>query len=231
MYKNKKKSYKMMLVLLILVAIIMMATMSCTKANPVSPYGTKQVPGELIIRLNDDIREEMFEEFILDYSRYELGHKETISDNRNTHLFSFNPKIIKDKVFLEMIRNDIRVYSAQFNFVYIPTPKIVLHGNDPNPFTDETMIIFTLVNISQLKMEIYNSKGQNVRTIVNLNDSLYVSTRDPFGEYYHAIWDGTDDSNKRVEYGKYFYRIISNAGINIGEMDFVENLKIIGGVE
>ncbi|MCF7912051.1 MAG: T9SS type A sorting domain-containing protein, partial [Candidatus Cloacimonetes bacterium] len=51
-----------------------------------------------------------------------------------------------------------------------------------------------------VRMEVYNVKGQKIRTLVNENM--------PAGTY-QAIWNGTDDHNRKVASGIYFYKMIS----------------------
>jgi len=44
-----------------------------------------------------------------------------------------------------------------------------LSQNIPNPFSDSTTIFFTLMENSSVKLEVYNSQGQRVTTIINSN--------------------------------------------------------------
>ncbi len=73
-----------------------------------------------------------------------------------------------------------------------------LIGNYPNPFNPETVIKFSIKNEGNVKLEIYNTKGQYVRTLVY--EYLEPS-------YYGIIWDGKDESNKPVSSGIYFYKL------------------------
>jgi len=80
-----------------------------------------------------------------------------------------------------------------------------LSQNYPNPFNPLTTIPFT-VNSSQLTVNspvrttltIYSILGQKVRTLVN---------EDKVPGEYQVIWDGKDDSGKKVGSGIYFYRL------------------------
>ncbi len=74
----------------------------------------------------------------------------------------------------------------------------VLQQNYPNPFNNITRIPFTLNTESQVILQIFNSRGQQVRTLVN--QTLTADT-------YTLTWDGTDHSGHRVASGVYVYRL------------------------
>jgi len=82
------------------------------------------------------------------------------------------------------------------------TPVVLteLAGNYPNPFNPETTIAFSLADTEIVTIDIYNMKGQKVRTLVN----------DRFDSGRHSIvWNGTDDNGRYVASGIYFYRMKS----------------------
>ena len=73
--------------------------------------------------------------------------------------------------------------------------------NFPNPFRTSTTISFYLSreNSSKTKIEIYNIKGEKIRTLpVALNSSE---------EKYSVVWNGKDNFGKSVDSGIYFYKI------------------------
>ncbi|MCK4312984.1 MAG: right-handed parallel beta-helix repeat-containing protein [Candidatus Cloacimonetes bacterium] len=77
-------------------------------------------------------------------------------------------------------------------------------SNHPNPFNSETTITFSLTakDAKNAKIEIYNLKGQKVKTFPNpqINKS----------SNQQIIWDGTDDNNKPVSSGIYLYKLKVN---------------------
>lgn len=83
--------------------------------------------------------------------------------------------------------------------------KTILYANYPNPFNPETRIAFYLAEETKVKLEIYNIRGQLIRTLMN-------EIR-PAGEGY-VVWDGTDEENRGVASGVYLYRF--TAGIHTG---------------
>ncbi len=84
-----------------------------------------------------------------------------------------------------------------------------LIGNYPNPFNPSTTISFETTNSHELsQIEIYNLKGQKVKTL----DILESAGPSPFfadGVGYSIIWNGTDDGGKPVSSGVYFYKLKS----------------------
>jgi hypothetical protein len=93
----------------------------------------------------------------------------------------------------------------------VEKPYIVsLQGNYPNPFNPETTITFIVGNAFMrsigtdksvpysVSIDIYNTKGQKVRSLVNGSFSQ--------GEH-KVVWNGTDDRGVSVGSGVYFYRM------------------------
>ncbi|MCD4818881.1 MAG: T9SS type A sorting domain-containing protein [Candidatus Cloacimonetes bacterium] len=68
--------------------------------------------------------------------------------------------------------------------------------NYPNPFNPETTIKYQLSESGMVQMEIYNVKGQKVKTLVNIALDK---------GYYDVVWAGDDDNNRKVSSGIYFY--------------------------
>ncbi|KQC08498.1 MAG: hypothetical protein APR54_04605 [Candidatus Cloacimonas sp. SDB] len=71
-----------------------------------------------------------------------------------------------------------------------------LVGNYPNPFNPETKINFNLAAEENVKITVFNIKGQKVITLV---DELL-----PAG-IHSAKWNGKDQNNRNVTSGVYFY--------------------------
>jgi hypothetical protein len=73
-----------------------------------------------------------------------------------------------------------------------------LNKNYPNPFNPQTSISYSLKQAGPVKIEIFNIKGQLVRTLVN--------TTKKAGKY-NAVWFGQNDSGSKVGSGIYFYKM------------------------
>jgi hypothetical protein len=70
----------------------------------------------------------------------------------------------------------------------------------PNPFNSETTISYTLPAKGQVCLDIYNSKGQLVKRLLNESQ--------PKGKH-SLTWNGTDDNGHSVASGLYLCRITS----------------------
>jgi len=92
----------------------------------------------------------------------------------------------------------------------IPAVENVISAtNYPNPFNPSTTIAFSLPLAGIATVEIYNLKGQKVRSLLH--------ARLPSGDH-KAIWDGSNDNNQPVSSGIYFYRINSGKQSRTGKM-------------
>jgi len=76
-----------------------------------------------------------------------------------------------------------------------------LYQNNPNPFNMNTMITFDVPNIQSgsvpVRLEIYNTRGQLVKRLVDQNKQA---------GRYTVTWNGSDDFGRLVSSGVYFYR-------------------------
>jgi len=87
-----------------------------------------------------------------------------------------------------------------------------LEQNYPNPFNPSTTIRYALAKRSDVLLEVFNTLGQRVRTLVSAPQMT--------GEYA-VTWDGTGDSGAHVASGVYFYRL------RTGEFTAVRKLAMI----
>jgi hypothetical protein len=76
---------------------------------------------------------------------------------------------------------------------------LMLRQNYPNPFSKSTSISFNNCKNNVLNLNIYNIRGQLVKTL--LDRASFKS-----GEH-SANWDGTDNAGKRLAAGIYFYKL------------------------
>ena len=77
----------------------------------------------------------------------------------------------------------------------------LLHQNFPNPFNPSTTISFSIQNDSQVKLSLFNIKGQKVKTL----------TYNEFTKGDHSIiWNADDESGEPVSSGIYFYKLNVN---------------------
>ncbi len=84
------------------------------------------------------------------------------------------------------------------NDIVLAKNNLKLHPNYPNPFNPSTAIRFELSKTENVKLDIYNVKGQLVKTLVNgmRNQGQHKVT-----------WNGSDNTGKTVTNGIYFYKL------------------------
>jgi len=73
-----------------------------------------------------------------------------------------------------------------------------LIGNYPNPFNPETTIEYALNEPGNIYLEVYNIRGQKVRTLVSEFKEI---------GYHSVIWDGNDSNGNQIGSGIYFYQL------------------------
>ena len=74
----------------------------------------------------------------------------------------------------------------------------LLRQNYPNPFNPSTTIKYSLPKSANVEVQIYNSIGQRIKTLVNQFQSN--------GEY-SLQWDGNNDFGQKAASGTYIYQI------------------------
>ncbi len=82
------------------------------------------------------------------------------------------------------------------NNVNVVTTELL--GNYPNPFNPETTLSYNLREAGLVTLDIFNIKGQKVKSLVNANQTQGNHT---------VVWNGKDDNNRSVASGVYFYKM------------------------
>jgi len=77
---------------------------------------------------------------------------------------------------------------------------IRLEGNGPNPFSTETTIRYFTAAPGAVEIKIYNIAGQHLITLEQKNNT---------GGEAEFVWNGLDDSGRRVASGVYLYTLYS----------------------
>jgi len=80
----------------------------------------------------------------------------------------------------------------------VPIPT-ALNGNFPNPFNPETTIKFSIKHREVASLEIFNIKGQKVKSFGNF-----------VAGSHEVVWKGKNDLGKSVSSGVFFYRLKSD---------------------
>jgi hypothetical protein len=75
---------------------------------------------------------------------------------------------------------------------------VELSQNYPNPFNPETTIDFNLTAAGRVELNVYNLKGELVKTLVE---------KELAGGNHSTHWNGADNQGNSVPSGLYFYRL------------------------
>jgi parallel beta-helix repeat protein len=75
-----------------------------------------------------------------------------------------------------------------------------LYQHYPNPFNPETRIQYSLSKTTHIRIDIFNTLGQKIRTLVNEQKSA---------GSYTVVWDGSLDTGEMAPSGVYIYRLIT----------------------
>ncbi len=108
---------------------------------------------------------------------------------------SRNDHIMNTRKILASLRNPENTQSQ-----VIPL-KPVLYNCYPNPFNPSTNIRYFIPQKSRVKLNIYNVRGQKVKTLLD---------SDMEKGQYQIVWNGNNNQNKKVASGMYFYKLESN---------------------
>lgn len=88
-----------------------------------------------------------------------------------------------------------------------------LFNNHPNPFNSETEIQLALPKSSEVVLKIYNTLGQEIKTLVN---AQYAPGT------YQVRWDGTDNLGNSVASGIYIYMLQAGDFISQKKMSLIK---------
>ena len=95
---------------------------------------------------------------------------------------------------------------APYGYLYVGVDDDKLDGNDgyyleqntPNPFSSNTEISYSIPQQSFVSLNVYNFKGELVRTLQNSQQAA--------GKYT-VQWNGLNETGSAINPGIYFYRL------------------------
>jgi hypothetical protein len=84
-----------------------------------------------------------------------------------------------------------------------------LYNNFPNPFNPTTTISFDIVSDTNVRIDVYNIKGQLVKTLVDAPHSVGA---------HRVNWDGKDATGRDVASGVYLYQMSTDTHTDVKKM-------------
>ena len=91
----------------------------------------------------------------------------------------------------------------------IPVMATALNGNYPNPFNPETTISYSVMKPGRVRLQIYNIKGQLVRSLVD---------EDHAAGHYKRVFDGKDNNGRSLASGVYLIRMTAPGYEKVSKM-------------
>jgi len=122
-----------------------------------------------------------------------------------------NPRIFNGRIDIGAYecQDTISVDEPDTSFIH----NLYLFQNTPNPFTNETEILFITADYTRVEdytLSIYNTKGQLVRRFDGTTNDFWVKTK--------IIWNGTDEHGRQVAPGTYLYKLEYNGNAVVRKM-------------
>jgi hypothetical protein len=111
---------------------------------------------------------------------------------------------INDEIMIMTNDNDLPVITIPITLVAVSNTDLVnpavtaLNGNFPNPFNPTTAIRFSLKEAGLVKLNVYNLKGQLIKSLVKSDMSA---------GNHQILWNGEDERGSSVSSGIYLYRM------------------------
>ena len=127
-----------------------------------------------------------------------IGRRHCGTEVIGNNLYVFGGNIASGGPALSSLQYaDISYLSIDDDPNIIPSSS-TLFQNYPNPFNPSTTIMYDLNKDSRVVIEVYNVKGQKVKSLVNCELEA--------GQH-SVIWNGKDNSSKPVTSGIYLYKM------------------------
>jgi len=113
-------------------------------------------------------------------------------------------------IFFAAMDIDVSDLEWEGNTTDVTVPRVaMLNQNFPNPFNPSTTIQFTMPRAGHVSLNVYNVRGQLVRTLVNENRPEGLQS---------VQWTGNDNNNRTVASGVYFYKIETDGKSEVKRM-------------
>jgi len=170
------------------------------------PYVFSGTGGNAIVHFQVDIKD-----FVQEWMSGEIeNHGFVIIANSNQKFSKFYSKEFANEAYRPHL--EIVLSPLANDDVYALKPVNYIK-NYPNPFNPSTTIEYDLAKNSNISVEVYNAKGQRVKTLVN----AYMQA----GKH-SLVWNGADDNCQTVSTGIYYCKIKCNNSVQFQKMMMIK---------
>ncbi len=146
-------------------------------------------------------------QIILRTQFYDADYLETPIPTGN---FSVNVICLQFNTTYQVVPRFLTDFGGVSNEENEVTPVVTeLLGNYPNPFNPETTIVFSTAKAEPVQIDIYNQRGQLIRSFEQVTASKGV---------HNLTWNGKDDKGNSVGSGVYYFRLRSGKYSNTKKM-------------
>jgi PKD repeat protein len=136
---------------------------------------------------------------------WDFGDDSTSTEQNPVHTY-----LRRGNYFVTLVVTDENgMIDEGIEFIIVATDELLLPVNYPNPFKENTTIIFEISIPSIVKIDVFNLLGEKVYSLI----PTYVNE-----EVNRVVWDGKNNRGKLVRSGLYFYRIQTDNDIQTGKM-------------
>jgi hypothetical protein len=98
----------------------------------------------------------------------------------------------------------------QVSFINVEPTNFQLTQNYPNPFNPSTSISYQIPKPVNVRIKIFDTRGTEIKSLLD-------SYKQP--GFYTMVWDGTDNSNRKVSSGVYF--------LTLSTPEYTKTIKMI----
>ena len=106
--------------------------------------------------------------------------------------------------YISAVSEGGELFRSQTVTVNLPPKPVTLYQNFPNPFNPSTIISFFIPERSPVRLDIFDTGGKRVDTVVN---GIKSAGR------YNIEWNGFNSGGNKVSSGVYFYRLTAGRKI------------------
>ncbi|MCL2064747.1 MAG: T9SS type A sorting domain-containing protein [Candidatus Cloacimonetes bacterium] len=174
-------------------------------------YGAEVIMGD-VVQINAYIIDLNYNITDVDFLFYEYGSRAGARSLGNYMVLNQTHDVFQSRT-LDLNNGDsvhvISFKGEEHHNSYESNNKSFLEGNYPNPFNPTTTISYNIGQAGNVKLQVFNIRGQVVRTLV---DEVQNAGR------HSIVWNGDDSNSNNVASGIYFYRLETSAGVEVHRM-------------